>query len=232
MIRFRDFEESRVSVAAFSEKRDGNLGVSGARDAAAVLDSRVAFCRVCGVTDGDLVTAHQVHGNRVLCVGEGGRAAVGVEEADALVTGVPGLPLGIFVADCVPVYLAACGKRAAGLVHAGRRGILSHIIERTLETFERELGVCPSDVHALIGPSAGPCCYEVSPEIAGDFARAGLAFRGRYVDLWGSCRAQLSAAGVPSGQIAVAGWCTICDPRFFSYRREAAAERNMALLML
>jgi len=149
-----------------------------------------------------------------------------------MVTDVAGLPLAVFVADCVPVYLFDPQRRATGLVHAGREGTRQQVGPKALHVLTREFGSRPGDVHALIGPSAGPCCYEVSTAIAQDFARAGLPVRGRHLDLWQANARQLVAAGVPEEQVAISGMCTICDGRFHSYRRDGGSARNMALLAL
>jgi hypothetical protein len=149
-----------------------------------------------------------------------------------MVTDVPGLPLAVLVADCVPIFLVDVRRRAAALIHAGREGTFRNISVAAAALLERELGGRVSDVHAVLGPSAGPCCYEVSAEIAAAFTTAGLPSRGRNLDLWEANARQLHAAGIPRCQIAIAGVCTICDGRFHSHRRDADGARNMALLML
>jgi len=149
-----------------------------------------------------------------------------------MATDRPGLPLAVFVADCVPVYIFDPVRRAAALVHAGRAGTQQNITGAALAVLRRAYGTNPSDVHIHIGPSAGPCCYEVSVELARAFRGAGLPASGRRLDLWGANRLQAEAAGVPRAQVACSGICTICDGRFYSYRRGDGLSRNMALLML
>ncbi len=138
----------------------------------------------------------------------------------------------MFVADCVPVYLLDPETGGGGLVHAGREGTYRGISPLAVEAMQREFGTKPTDLHALIGPSAGPCCYEVSPELAHAFAEAGLPVDGRHLDLWQANAQQLTAAGLSPGRITVSGICTICDGRFHSHRAQPNAGRNMALLML
>ena len=234
MIRFEQFEALGVAVAAISERADGDCAWAAQGGAGA----RRAFCARCGLDAGGLVCARQVHGVTMVRAGEADRGRGGpagkprFDAVDAMVTDVAGLPLAVFVADCVPVYFFDPQRRAIGLVHAGREGTRQQIGPKALDVLTREFGSRPWDVHALIGPSAGPCCYEVSPEIAEDFAQAGLPVRGRHVDLWEANVRQLVAAGVPEEQVAVAGMCTICDGRFHSYRRDGGSARNMALLAL
>ena len=151
---------------------------------------------------------------------------------DGLIAREPSLPIGVLVADCVPVYFFDPIRRAGGIVHAGRAGTYLRIVENAIHALEREQGVSPGDLHALIGPSAGPCCYEVSEEIARDFDISGLPVSGRYLDLWQANVLQLEGCGVPRTHIGVAGLCTLCDGRFHSHRRNPDGGRNLAFLAL
>lgn len=234
MIRFEDFERLGA-MAAFSETSDGDFSLRNGPEPT-VLESRRRLAEACGLDARHITCARQVHGTEVLRVGveERGRGARDWHDAlgpaDALVTDVPGLPLAVLVADCVPVYLYDPERRVAGLVHAGWRGTLDGAAARAVEAMTREWGSDPAGLHALLGPSAGPCCYEVSPELAEDFRKAGLAARGRHVDLWESNALALASAGIPRGRISASGMCTLGDTRFHSYRRDATSARSMALL--
>lgn len=237
MIRFETLERLGVAVAAISDRSDADCGTRSPGVEAA-LRARRQVCTECGVDCADLVCVPQVHGTRVARVREVHRGCGARAErtpfpgADGMVTDVPGLPLAVFVADCVPIFLVDVRRRAAALIHAGREGTFRNISAAAAALLERELAGHVSDMHAVLGPSAGPCCYEVSAEIAGAFATAGLPSRGRNLDLWEANAGQLHAAGIPRSQIAIAGICTICDGRFHSHRRDADGARNMALLML
>lgn len=237
MTRFEILESLGVAVAAMSDRSDGDCRLSGP-DGPLAHGNHARFCAACGVPPDDLVCAEQVHRATVVCAGEADRGRIGCgrkprfEAADGLVTGVAGLPLAVFVADCVPLYLYDPQRRVGGLVHAGREGTRLNIAGAAVAALERELGSEPADLHAVVGPSAGPCCYEVSPEIARAFAAAHLPVRGAHLDLWQANVQQLGAAGVPRGHVWVAGICTICDGRYHSHRREPGGARNMALLEL
>jgi len=165
-----------------------------------------------------------------------GRGAVGTAEAIAeaagVVTNVPGLPLAVTVADCVPIYLYAPEWGAGGIIHAGREGTRQNIGGRAVAFLRECYGAPPEALFALIGPSAGPCCYEVAPELAAAFRQAKLPSKGRYLDLWAANRRQLEEAGVPSGNIMVSGRCTVCDGAFHSYRANGTNRRNLALITL
>jgi len=230
VIRFREFEQFGVSIAAFSSKDDGDCrrGKAG----------RTRFCNTCGVSPEHLVCANQVHGAGIARVDERDRgqgaldAGTAIPETDGLVTDVPGLPLTLLVADCVPVYLFDEARRAVGLVHAGRRGTAAGIASEAVDALRREFGTDPSDVHALIGPSAGPSAYEVSHEMAEEWRALGLPASGRRLDLWSANVQQLVEAGIPRERVVVTGCCTIEDGRFYSHRREPDGRRNMALMMI
>lgn len=169
--------------------------------------------------------ARQIHSARVLPASPGECG-----EGDALVTRAAGLALSVVTADCVPVLLAGPGGLAA--VHAGWRGIAGGAIAKTLATLA-ELDGPLSGWTAWIGPSIGPCCYEVGDDVAAQVAAAsapdvvlpGPAGR-PHLDLQAAVRRQLEAGGVTD--VRVIAHCTRCDAeRLWSYRREGKrAGRN------
>lgn len=238
MIRFDTFERLGVAVAAISDRAEGDCALNRGQGVASACEARRRFCSQCGVDFHGLVCAQQVHGARVACVSEthAGCGATayhdGLPSTDALITGARGLPLAVQVADCVPVYLFDPEQGAGGLVHAGRRGTLENVSGLAVQALVTHFNSKPGDIHALIGPSAGVCCYEVSPQMASTFSEAGLPVEGRKLDLWRANAQQLEQAGVPSAHITIAGLCTVCDERFFSYRANDGACRNMALFVL
>jgi YfiH family protein len=129
------------------------------------------------------------------------------------------------VADCVPVLLADPETGAVAAVHAGWRGTLARAAAEGVRALRREAGAAPERLLAAVGPSIGPCCYEVSPELAARFrAELGPVVRedgGVRLDLWAANRRVLEEAGLPAARIEVLGLCTACDGRFFSHRRDA-----------
>jgi len=222
LMRFLSLERLGVKVAAMSEMSDGDCGNG---------EARAVFCSGLGLNAGDLVTGRQVHGMEVAVAGEGDRGNR-FAATDGLLTAVPGLPLAVFVADCVPVYLVDPVRRAVGLVHSGREGVRQGISELAVRAMVDRLDCRAGHIHAAIGPSAGPCCYEVSQAMADQFRGLGLPIEGRRLNLWESTGLQLTDAGVPAGQIEVSGLCTICGGRFFSYRRDGGGMRNLATICL
>lgn len=234
MIRWENLD-SLGTTAAFSERTDGDARRLPEGEAS---PGRVAVCEASGIAPADLVCAEQVHGVAVAVVraedrGRGSRLGLPpFPKTDALVTDVPGLPLTISVADCVPVYIVDPERRAIGLAHAGRAGTLGAIAARTVEAMQTAYGCEPAGLTALIGPSAGPTRYEVSSEMADEWAAVGLPRTGRLLDLWGANRLQLESAGLHANRIHLSGHCTLATDRFHSHRRHADGCRNMALLSL
>lgn len=165
----------------------------------------------------------QVHGASVLSTSsaEAARrrtaAPGGLPEADGQLTVEPGCALAALTADCLPVAVAGAGGVA--MLHAGWRGLAGGILERGVEAL-RALGVS-GPLSAAIGPGAGPCCYEVGPEVHSVFAEGPVRpQRGAKLDLPGIAAERLRRAGV--AEVHDIGLCTICsDPGlFFSHRRE------------
>lgn len=166
----------------------------------------------------------QVHGARVVRATAPGAP---LEDADGVVATTPGLAACISVADCVPVLLADPESGAVGAVHAGWRGTIAGIAREGVAALAREAGARPERLLAVIGPSIGPCCYEVSPDLAERFARTlgpevirpGAAPR---LDLWAANAVVLREAGLAPEHVEVLGRCTACErDRFFSHRRDA-----------
>lgn len=169
----------------------------------------------------------QVHSATVLvangpgCFGEG----------DALITNHPGLAVGIRTADCIPILLADPVRRAVAAVHAGWRGTAGGIVPAAIVSLNKEYGSQPANLVAAIGPGIGGCCYEVGPEVAGEFAqlfpeRTDLN-RKTKVDLAEANRRQLLSAGLAAQNISVLSLCTYEDTSLESFRRDGAQAGRM-----
>src|SRR5512143_4249155 len=163
----------------------------------------------------------QVHGARAVRADAPTAPAL---EADVVVTRAPGVAACVSVADCVPVLLADPETGAVAAVHAGWRGTIARAAAEGVRALAREAGAPASRLVAAVGPSIGPCCYEVSADLAARFresfgpdaVRDGRAPR---LDLWAANAAALRAAGLSPGRIDVLGRCTSCERElFFSHR--------------
>jgi YfiH family protein len=219
--------ELKDGVALWRERSDGAsilfLGKGTPREREAALPEAILSARI------ERARLKQVHGDSVR-EARGGLCG----EGDALVSTSALLALEIATADCLPVLLAGNGR--IGAVHAGWRGIAAGVVSRAVA----KLGDAAA-LGAWIGPSIGPCCYEVDETVAGAVAAAapGVAVvarrgeRGRPVlDLALAVEAQLRAAGV--ADVRSIDVCTRCHPGWlWSYRRDGAgAGRNLSLVWL
>jgi YfiH family protein len=176
----------------------------------------------------------QVHGARVVRLDAPTPPAL---EADAIVSRTPGVAACVSVADCVPVLLADPETGAVAAVHAGWRGTIARVAAAAVRALAEEAGAPAARLLAVVGPAIGPCCYEVSPELARRFASeiGGDAVRdGRApaLDLWTANAAVLRAAGVAAERIDALRRCTSCErDAFFSHRRDAGRTgRQMAFI--
>jgi YfiH family protein len=181
----------------------------------------------------NLATAKQVHSDRVLLA-----ESPGVQgEGDALITNRPGIHLVIRTADCLPILIADPRNRAVAAVHAGWRGVVAEIACKTVRAMCQQFDTRPQDLVVAIGPGIGPCCFEVGPEVAIQFApffpERDLSGRTK-VDLSETTCRQLGRNGVTLGQISTSNLCTCCNPDLFeSYRRDREkAGRMLAVIGL
>jgi YfiH family protein len=173
----------------------------------------------------------QIHGTRAVRADQGSATPNGdLElEADALVTATVGLAATILTADCLPIAIAAPASdgapAAVAAVHAGWRGLADGVIANAVELLGAVGGDKP--LTAAIGPGAGPCCYEVGPELHERFAGFSA---GRNLDLKAIAHRQLAEAGVLG--IHDCRVCTICESQYelFSYRREGAEAGRQGLI--
>ncbi|MBI2932356.1 MAG: peptidoglycan editing factor PgeF [Planctomycetes bacterium] len=143
-------------------------------------------------------------------------------DADALITDRPGISLLTFSADCCLALLYDPRRRAIANVHASRQGTRGEIGRKTVEAMTARFGTDPSELTAVIGPSIGPCCYELREETLADWrAWAPEVLDGPRLDLKAALRGQLTAAGVAPGSIETSNLCTRCRAEwFYSYRRD------------
>jgi YfiH family protein len=194
-----------------------------------------------GIDGGAVRFARQVHGTRCLVADRHPPGLIG--EGDALITTTGGAPLAVFTADCLAVVLVEPDRRVLAAAHAGWRGTVGGLLGRLVGTLAEDFAVRPERLRAAIGPSIGPCCYEVDAPVVEPLARAFPADARRWtrpagagkwwLDLWQANEDQLAAAGVPRAGITNPRLCTGCRPDlFFSYRKEGPGGRLVALASL
>ena len=210
----------------FTGRAEGDLGHAGASDVP--LDVRA---RRRAVVDLPWTWLRQVHGGRVVHVtapehGSG-------ERADAAVSAAPGCALAVFTADCAPVALATGDEAGVtGVAHAGWKGLLAGVIERTVEEM-RSLGA--TRIEAALGPCIGPECYEFGErDLEAVGSRLGSTVIARTsegrpsLDLRAGVKAALAHVGVDI--VRSSSVCTACSPGHYSWRARRESERQAAVV--
>lgn len=202
-----------------------NLGKRWGDDEANVEENRRLLAKHVGYEPEQLQVTRHVHGVDVWKVGD---PLPDGAEFDGLVCDRPGPVLGAFAADCIPLVFADPIARVIGAAHAGWRGTVGGVAGNVLLRMS-ELGARAENVRVALGPSIGPCCFEVGAEVVEQFRAAfgdvpGMVVQGpekEHIDLRVATRHLLERAGVRAEHIDDAPPCTRCESdRFFSYRRD------------
>jgi YfiH family protein len=202
-----------------------NAGFGSDDDPAKVAENRARMAKAVGVSPERFLTAYQIHSPEVV-VAETPWAAEARPRADAIVTRVPGLAVGVSTADCGPVLFADPQARVIGAAHAGWRGALAGVLESTIAAMET-LGADRGRIVAAIGPMISQKNYEVGNDLVAQFSKAD-ADNARFFaagrpghaqfDLPGFIASGLAAAGITRVEDLAA--CTYADPKlFYSFRR-------------
>jgi hypothetical protein len=226
-------------ISALNNEKVLNLGFTDWDSRENVLENRRRFQTAAGAVNLPLISLKQIHSD-VIHVFD--TAPSDSCRGDASITNRPGLLLAIQTADCVPILLVDPKKRAIAAIHAGWRGTLARIAAKTVGALQMHFATNPRDLLAAIGPSIGPCCYEVGTEVAtqflSQFPDAPSYFdefrtgdepnpiqwlnmmppghqpppKGVLLDLRKANRSQLLAAGLRPQNIHTIDLCTACRP--------------------
>ena len=214
-----------------------NLGLNVGDDPDNVLKNRKRLATTIGIPLRSFTIGEQIHSGNVTIISEEsrGKGSMNNKEAinatDAMVSSVTGICLVILVADCVPILFFDPVQRAIGVAHAGWKGTLQLIAQKTVMAMEKAFGSSPQDIIVGVGPSIGPCCYKVGPDV---ISQVETIFHTRkefilnesksgegYFDLWKANLTQLLHAGIKRKNIEMAMMCTCHNPDvFFSYRHQ------------
>ncbi len=208
-----------------------SLSFSYQKEPEAVVDENFRrFCEANGMPFESLVLTHQTHTANVAVVGaeyKGRGRDRTLRVTDGVVTDQSGMGLICFTADCVPLLLADPQAKVVAAVHAGWRGTVQSIAAEAVKKMVA-LGAEPGNILAAIGPSIGPCHFEVGPEVQEEFTKRfgeALPYRPSHrpghsmVDLWAANRKVLLEAGLEKDHIFTANLCTVCNNSdFYSHR--------------
>jgi YfiH family protein len=224
-----------------------------------VVENRKRFQSAIGGSDLTLVTMKQIHSDVIHTFRTQPSQPC---KGDAAIANRPGLLLGVQTADCVPIMLVDPKQRAVAAVHAGWRGTLARIAEKTVGRMQLEFGSKPADLLAAIGPSIGPCCYEVAADFvskfSAQFADAVQYFdeprsgeepnplqwlnmappghqpppRNVHLDLRKANRSQLLGAGIRPQNIFISDLCTACRTDLLFSYRKEGARSGRLLSVI
>jgi len=246
-------------VSELRDERVLNLGFMDWDQKEKVDENRRRFQAAVGARDLTLVPMKQIHSDVVHLF----RSVPGQPcKGDASLTNHSGLLLAVQTADCVPILLVEPKKRAVAAVHAGWRGTLGRIAEKTIGRMRLEFGFRAADLLAAIGPSIGPCCYEVGADFVTKFtaqfgdapeyfdeARSGeepnplqwlnMAPPGHqpppknvHLDLRKANRSQLLSAGLRPENIFLSDLCTACRLDLFFSYRKESAQSGRLMSVI
>jgi len=187
-----------------------NLTTKTGDDPGRIEENRRRVCAAVDLPYDKLSFNRQVHEATINRAGDRGRPG------DGLWSDEPGRPMLAFAADCLPIAIARTdGERRLALVHAGWRGLSAGVVAAGVASVGGETA-------AVVGPSIGPCCYEVGEDVSARFD-PDLTVDGRF-DLWSAAERALRRAGVSS--VERVDLCTCCNPELFFSHRRSGEERG------
>lgn len=213
----------------------------------AVLENYKRICGILGTDYKKCVLSHQTHTTnlRIVTADDAGKGIVkdrDFSDIDGLITDVKGLTLVTQFADCVGLLFYDPERRVIAASHAGWRGTVGKIGEKTVKKMQEHFGCDPKNIRVGIAPSIGPCCFEVDRPVYDEFMKIdGIDIsdtmtddrNGKYhIDLWEVNRRTLIASGIDPSNISVTDLCTKClHDDFFSHRYTQGERGNLAALI-
>ncbi len=220
--------------------RQGGMGAR--KDGGKHPDDWEAVARAFGICIDRVVTVDQVHGENIVTVDDLNVLDVRTVHADAMITAVPGIAVGIETADCVPVLLFDPKKPAVAAVHAGWKSTVKKIVQKAVHRMHEEFGSDPTRLIAAIGPAIGPECYEVDEHVMGK-VRDAFSFWNEVstprgddhwsLDLLKANKLELLQIGLAEQNVHALGLCTSCRrDLFYSYRAEGRTGRILSVIMI
>jgi len=227
----QEIQASGIATAGISLRHGGvsqapyaslNLGEHVNDDPNAVKKNRKILFQETGLTN--LHYCRQIHSAFVVHVNNEARpVAAHAPEADALVTAQRDVALGIFTADCIPIFVLDVETPAIGIAHAGWRGTFARIAVNTITQMGTHFGTRPNNCQIHLGPAIQKCCYTVSTELMTQFTAefGSTVANGTNLSLQTANVNQLLEIGVPPDAISVSEFCTACrTDLFYSHRAE------------
>jgi len=228
-----NFSTTRLGGRSTGNYNSLNLGFNSGDLSENVISNRTILCADLDIKYNCLIFPKQTHTATVKTINtefwdmEDAQQKHYLNESDAVITNLKGVCIAIKTADCVPILLYDPQRKIIAAIHAGWRGTVQKIVEKTIQKMMTQFGSVPSDLFAGIGPSISPDVYEVGEEVWQRFdpelclPTNPVNAEKRLIDLWSANYQQLITEGVPPDQIEIAGICTFSDPdHFLSARRD------------
>lgn len=230
------FVSTRIGGESSFPYESLNLGINQGDLIENVLANRNGLASAEGISIDSFVFARQTHSRNVHKVTEADRGrgalsrASAIDSTDGMITNVPGICLVTLAADCVPILYFDPVNKAIGVAHAGWKGTVIETPEAVVSAMVTEYGSDPGNLIVAIGPSAGPCCYEVGDNVISEVQKhfrenlqvlVSTEKEGKMkFDLWEANRITLRKCGVKPHNIELACVCTICrNDLYFSARK-------------
>ena len=208
-----------------------NMSLSVGDDPDIVEENRTAFLEALDIPSGRLAFQNQIHSDIIRYVEQPGFAG----ESDALITDVKNLAIGVFSADCTPLFLYDPEKSVAAAVHAGWKGTEKKILKKTITRLKKDFGVNPADLRVFIGPTISQKRYPVDADVAKKFDEKYYYFDEikYHLDVKQINYDLLIANGVVENNIDVSPLCTYENNFLHSYRRAGKVSgRALGVIMI
>lgn len=249
------FEKTGLVKHGFSTRLGGvskppyqalNLGLNKDDDKTNVLENYRLFCKALAINPENLVASDQIHKDKIYVAtikdkGKGVFKESDIRGIDALTTKERQVALVTYYADCVPLFFLDAKTPAVGLAHAGWRGTVSKIGQKTAIKMMKEFGSIPENILVGIGPCINSCCYEVDAPVVESIKKAFIYWdeliqesgKGKWMlDLVLTNKKQLEEVGISSHNITESGFCTSCNnDLFFSYRKDRGKTGSLAAVL-
>ena len=237
---------SRFNGYSIGEFSGLNLAMHNGDNNKIVAKNRMLFTQSLGLEVKDIVTAQQTHSNNVVIVTAkmSGLGAVdyasALADTDALITNVKNLPLMMFFADCVPVLFYDPKNKVVAISHAGWKGTVSKIAQKTAMMMRENFGTNFNELLVGIGPSIGSCCYQVGVDVTtkvrANFSLASELLTEKndavFLDLWQANKLQLLEIGLKESNIVSSSVCNNCNSELlYSYRADNGKTGRIAAII-
>ena len=239
---FYNMFTTKLHGHSFCNRTEGgelNFGTNCNDSEEAILKNYTDVLKLMNLSPDQAVKSRQTHSDITLTVdksygGEGILKEQRYPEADGLITKEKDLAILIFFADCVPVLIGDKKQKICAAIHSGWKGTYKNIVGKAVEQLIKNHNSNPEDLICAIGPSIGPCHFEVSLDLYDEMTTLYGETIGQirnekyYLDLKKTVKKQLTDYQIPEENIVISPFCTVCEESLYSFRREGEAAGRMA----